>query len=117
MIRVLDSFAPLSSSRLSFTTTSRNIRPSASGKVVGNALHEVRNRQRRRQEVLPYDHSQQRADALPAWPHTYNHHRPHLGNAAALPSPAFPGATCCNSTPTHLTKLLACATPEQQKTK
>jgi transposase InsO family protein len=27
----------------------------------------------------PYDHSQQRADALPLWIHSYNHHRAHRG--------------------------------------
>jgi transposase InsO family protein len=37
-----------------------------------------------------YDHSQQRADALPAWLHAYNHHRPHTGIAGRTPISRLP---------------------------
>ncbi|MGC1677359.1 MAG: IS481 family transposase [Candidatus Binataceae bacterium] len=33
----------------------------------------------------PYDHSQQRADALRPWLHAYNHHRPHRGIGGRTP--------------------------------
>ena len=38
----------------------------------------------------PYDHSQQRADALPTWLHSYNHHRPHLGIGGHTPISRLP---------------------------
>jgi transposase InsO family protein len=38
----------------------------------------------------PYDHSQQRADALPAWLHSYNHHRPHSGIGGLPPISRLP---------------------------
>jgi transposase InsO family protein len=38
----------------------------------------------------PYDHSQQRADALPAWLHSYNHHRPHSGIGGLSPIARLP---------------------------
>jgi transposase InsO family protein len=37
-----------------------------------------------------YDHSQQRADALPAWLHSYNHHRPHRGIGDRTPISRLP---------------------------
>jgi len=38
----------------------------------------------------PYDHSQQRAAALPAWLHSYNCHRPHLGIGGRTPISRLP---------------------------
>jgi transposase InsO family protein len=38
----------------------------------------------------PYDHSQQRADALLPWLHSYNHHRPHLGIGGRTPISRLP---------------------------
>ncbi len=38
----------------------------------------------------PYDDSQQRADALPAWLHSYNHHRPHSGIGGHPPISRLP---------------------------
>jgi transposase InsO family protein len=37
-----------------------------------------------------YDHSQQRADALPAWLHSYNHHRSHRGIGDRTPISRLP---------------------------
>lgn len=37
-----------------------------------------------------YDHSKQRADALPAWLHSYNHHRPHRGIGGRAPISRLP---------------------------
>ena len=37
-----------------------------------------------------YDHSQQRADALLPWLHSYNHHRPHLGIGGRTPISRLP---------------------------
>jgi len=39
----------------------------------------------------PYDHSQQRADALLPWLHSYNHHRPHRGIGGRSPISRLPG--------------------------
>ena len=39
----------------------------------------------------PYNHSQQRAQALLHWLHSYNHHRPHQGIAAKLLSHSSQG--------------------------
>ncbi len=39
----------------------------------------------------PYDHSQQRADALRPWLHSYNHHRPHRGIGGRSPISRLPG--------------------------
>jgi len=38
----------------------------------------------------PYDHSQQRADALLPWLHSYNHHRPHRGIGGRTPISRLP---------------------------
>ena len=38
----------------------------------------------------PYDHSQQRADALLPWLHSYNHHRPHRGIGGRSPISRLP---------------------------
>ena len=37
-----------------------------------------------------YDHSEQRADALRPWLHSYNHHRPHQGIAGSTPISRLP---------------------------
>ena len=45
----------------------------------GKAERFIENALREWAYARPYDHSQQRAEALLHWLHSYNHHRPHQG--------------------------------------